>query len=163
MSRAGLVGAGLVGAAAAWAAIAGQGRQGPAAAEVAFMGQVADAETIALGERLYVEYCASCHGAELQGQPDWKRRLDSGRMPAPPHDETGHTWHHSDADLFRLTKQGVAAVIGGDYQSDMPGFGDVLTDAEIRAVLAFIKSTWPERQRAYQAEITRTDSDGSDR
>jgi mono/diheme cytochrome c family protein len=74
-------------------------------------------------------------------------------MPAPPHDETGHTWHHADGQLFTITKQGVGAVVPG-YESDMPAFGDSLTDAEIRAALAYIKSTWPERERAFQAEVT---------
>ena len=152
-----LIGVGVAGAAAAaaWVVIAGQQDPRPAAASVEIMGRVADAEMIDLGRQVYAENCASCHGAELEGQPNWKRRLESGRMPAPPHDETGHTWHHSDQDLFRLTKEGVAAVIGGDYESDMPGFGGILTDEEILAALAYIKSTWPERARAYQAEITR--------
>ncbi|HET7408646.1 MAG TPA: cytochrome c [Paracoccaceae bacterium] len=153
-----VAGAGLVGAAAAWLAIAGQEQADAPTGSVEIMGRVAGPEMLARGEAVYAGNCASCHGAELEGQPNWKRRLESGRMPAPPHDETGHTWHHSDAALFRLTKEGVAAVIGGDYESDMPAFGDVLTDEEILAVLAFIKSTWPERQRAYQAEITKQDS-----
>jgi mono/diheme cytochrome c family protein len=37
----------------------------------------------------------------------------------------------------------------------MPAFGDVLSDDEIRAILAFIKTTWPERERGFQAEVTR--------
>jgi len=37
----------------------------------------------------------------------------------------------------------------------MPGFAGVLSDAEIRAVLAYIKSTWPERERGYQQAATR--------
>lgn len=115
----------------------------------------ASAATIALGKRVYAEHCASCHGARLEGQGDWKRQLPSGRMPAPPHDASGHTWHHPDGVLFRITREGPAAVVGGGYQSDMPGFGNVLTDEEIRAALAFIKSTWPERERAYQAEMSR--------
>jgi mono/diheme cytochrome c family protein len=57
--------------------------------------------------------------------------------------------------LFLITREGLAAVVGGGYQSDMPGFGNILTDEEIRAALAFIKSTWPERERAYQAEMSR--------
>jgi mono/diheme cytochrome c family protein len=109
---------------------------------------------------LYAANCASCHGADLEGQPDWKRRLDSGRMPAPPHDETGHTWHHADRQLFTITKLGVGGVVPG-YESDMPAFEGVLTDAEIRAVLAFIKSTWPDRQRAFQADVTANDEGGS--
>jgi mono/diheme cytochrome c family protein len=115
----------------------------------------ASAATLALGKTLYMQHCATCHGAALKGQPDWKSPLPSGRMPAPPHDASGHTWHHPDGVLFRITKEGPAAVVGGGYESDMPGFGEVLSDGEIQAVIAFIKSAWPERERAYQAEMSR--------
>lgn len=101
----------------------------------------ASAERLGRGRAIYAANCASCHGAKLEGQPDWKNRLPSGRMPAPPHDISGHTWHHPDGVLFRITKEGPADVVGGGYQSDMPGFADVLSDDEIRAVLDFIKST----------------------
>ncbi|MBS3651868.1 cytochrome c [Pseudaminobacter sp. 19-2017] len=118
-----------------------------------------EAAAIAQGRQLYGANCASCHGASLEGQPDWKRPLPSGRMPAPPHDASGHTWHHPDGVLFRITKQGPAAVVGNGYESDMPEFGSKLADEEIRAVLAFIKSTWPERERAYQAEMSRREKE----
>lgn len=118
-----------------------------------------EAEAIALGRQLYADHCAACHGANLEGQPDWKKPLPSGRMPAPPHDATGHTWHHADGILFRITKKGPAAVVGGGYESDMPGFGSVLSDDEIWAVLAFIRSTWPERESAYQRELSRQEGD----
>ena len=114
-----------------------------------------EAAVIARGAQLYAENCASCHGARLEGQPDWKRPFPSGRMPAPPHDASGHTWHHADGALFRITKEGPAAVVGNGYESDMPGFRGVLSDDEIHAILTFVKSTWPERERAYQAEMTR--------
>lgn len=66
-------------------------------------------------------------------------------LPAPPHDPSGHTWHHADADLFALTKYGIAAVIGqADYQSAMPAYEAILSDEDIIAVLSFIKSTWPK-------------------
>ena len=107
------------------------------------------------GAALYQQYCASCHGAELQGQPDWRSPGPDGRLPAPPHDATGHTWHHSDDILFRITRDGTAAVVGGGYESNMPGFGNNLRDTQIQAILDYIKSTWPERERAYQREITR--------
>lgn len=113
-----------------------------------------NAETIALGRTIYETQCAACHGAQLEGQPDWQMPLPSGRLPAPPHDATGHTWHHPDDILFRIVKEGTAAIVGGGYESDMPGFSGVLSDAEIRAVLAYIKSTWPERERSYQAETS---------
>lgn len=112
------------------------------------------AARIALGRGLYATHCASCHGADLQGEPDWQSPKPDGRMPAPPHDDTGHSWHHSDAELFRITKFGMAAVVPG-YESAMPAFGDVLSDREIVAILAFIKSTWPERERRYQEERNR--------
>ena len=115
-----------------------------------------NAETIALGRTIYETQCAACHGAQLEGQPDWQMPLPSGRLPAPPHDATGHTWHHPDDILFRIVKEGTAAIVGGGYESDMPGSADVLSDAEIRAVLAYIKSTWPERERSYQEKITAT-------
>jgi mono/diheme cytochrome c family protein len=104
---------------------------------------------VMLGSRIYSDGCASCHGAKLEGQPNWQTPLPSGRLPAPPHDATGHTWHHSDDDLFTITRSGMAALVPG-YASDMPIFATLLADDEIRAALAFIKDSWPERERAYQ-------------
>lgn len=112
----------------------------------------ADAATLARGRQLYAQHCASCHGTELEGQPNWRQRGPDGRLPAPPHDPTGHTWHHSDAQLFELTKRGPAGLVPG-YESDMPAFGGVLDDDEIRAVLLFIKSTWPADIRARQEAL----------
>jgi mono/diheme cytochrome c family protein len=112
------------------------------------------AEVIEQGRQIYADQCASCHGAQLEGQPDWKTPLPSGRLPAPPHDAGGHTWHHPDDILFRIVREGTAAIVGGGYESDMPGFADLLSDAEIRAVLGYIKSTWPERERTYQENVS---------
>ena len=113
--------------------------------------------TVQVGRQIYADNCATCHGADLQGQPDWKQRLANGRMPAPPHDATGHTWHHSDRDLYNLTKLGVATVMGNGYESDMPAFGGKLSDDDIRAVLAYIRNTWPVRVQQAQAKITAAD------
>ncbi|PKP84708.1 MAG: cytochrome C [Alphaproteobacteria bacterium HGW-Alphaproteobacteria-2] len=111
-------------------------------------------EVVAQGRRVYADQCAACHGADLAGQPDWRSPLPTGRLPAPPHDASGHTWHHADDVLFLIVREGTAAVVGNGYESDMPGFADVLSDAEIRAVLAYIKSTWPERERSYQESVS---------
>ena len=97
------------------------------------------------GERLYQENCASCHGANLEGQPDWRSRLPNGRLPAPPHDASGHTWHHTDRVLLDIVKRGTAAIVGNGYESDMPGFKEVLTDCTTDAepgcsLTAFLKS-----------------------
>lgn len=98
---------------------------------------------VALGRVVYSQHCASCHGVKLEGQPNWRKRRPDGRLPAPPHDASGHTWEHPDDILFRVTKDGVGAYAGVGYQTDMIGFGNALRDEEIWAVIAFIKSTWP--------------------
>ena len=110
--------------------------------------------SLAEGEALYAEHCASCHGANLEGQPDWRQRGPDGLLPAPPHDASGHTWHHPDPQLFAITKYGTAALVGGDYKTNMRGFGDELSDDQIWAVLRFIQSQWPEEIRRKQQEIT---------
>jgi mono/diheme cytochrome c family protein len=102
-----------------------------------------DTALVARGERVYAEHCAACHGARLEGQPDWQTRNAQGRLPAPPHDEHGHTWHHDDDVLFEVTKYGLAKHAPPGYQSDMPAFESRLSDEDIVAVLAFIKSRWP--------------------
>lgn len=101
-----------------------------------------DGRAVALGKQVYARECASCHGVNLEGQPDWRVRLANGRMPAPPHDVSGHTWHHSDRVLFDITKRGPAAYPAG-YVTDMPAYAERLSDREIAAVIAYIKSTWP--------------------
>lgn len=107
----------------------------------------ADASQVAQGAKVYGEHCAACHGAKLEGQPNWRQKLPTGRMPAPPHDESGHTWHHPDRVLFGITKEGLVPGKYGPpgYESDMPAFGGKLSDEEIWAVLAFIKSHWRTR------------------
>ncbi len=113
------------------------------------------AERLALGRQVYEAHCAACHGAELEGEPDWRSRRADGTLPAPPHDATGHTWHHPDAQLFDITKQGTAAFAPAGYKTTMTGFAEVLSDEEIRATLDYIKSRWPEDIRTRQAEATR--------
>jgi mono/diheme cytochrome c family protein len=112
---------------------------------------------LALGEHVYAQHCAACHGAKLEGQPNWRARLPNGRMPAPPHDESGHTWHHSDEVLFALTKNGlVPPYAPPKYESDMPAFAGTLSDHEIRAVLAYIRSHWRSPEvLAARAEMMR--------
>ncbi|MDF1803803.1 cytochrome c [Thalassovita sp.] len=102
-------------------------------------------KAIEIGQDLYADNCASCHGVALEGEPNWRSRDEDGYLPAPPHDETGHTWHHPDRQLFLTTKYGTEAMVGQGYKSRMLGFQEVLSDQEIAVVLAYIKSTWPKR------------------
>ena len=111
---------------------------------------------IELGGRVYAERCAACHGVNLEGEPgfDWRDKKPDGTFPAPPHDATGHTWHHPDTFLFAYTANGGQVFLGDNGVSGMPAFADVLTFQEIEAVLVYIKSSWPEPIRERQRLVT---------
>ena len=139
---------------AAWA-LAGLAAMGAGAVYIGFGAPPGPApDDLAQGARLYDAHCAACHGANLEGEPNWRQRRADGTLPAPPHDASGHTWHHPDRQLFAITKFGTAALVGGDYETNMLGFGEVLSDDEIWAVLAYIRSRWPEEIQRRQREIT---------
>ena len=106
-----------------------------------------------LGEIIYQNNCSSCHGLNLEGQKNWKERDVDGYMPAPPHDQTGHTWHHNDQYLFNITKYGIEKSLQLNYPNKMPVYEDVLTDIEILASLSYIKSKWPEKIQKIHDEM----------
>jgi mono/diheme cytochrome c family protein len=110
---------------------------------------------IVAGLALYSEICASCHGVNLEGQPDWKSQNEEGVLPAPPHDSTGHTWHHDNALLFEYTKHGGQQAMSArgvtGFNSGMPSFAGEISDDDIWDILAYIQSTWPQREQESQA------------
>ena len=114
-----------------------------------------EASAVKTGQVVYMGHCASCHGRQLEGQPEWRRPGADGRMPAPPHDETGHTWHHPDDYLIHVVEQGIVAGVDRPvgYEGNMPAFGAVLSHVEVLAVLAYIKNAWPYDHRAWQAAL----------
>jgi mono/diheme cytochrome c family protein len=114
-----------------------------------------DTRAVVAGEAIYLAHCAACHGARLEGQANWQEVLPDGGYPAPPHDGSGHTWRHSDRQLFEATKSGGDFSAAPGSVSHMPGFANVLSDAEIWAALAFVKSRWPAELRARQWLLTR--------
>ena len=111
------------------------------------------------GKQIYAKNCASCHGVNLEGQKNWMSRLPDGLMPAPPHDQTGHTWHHPDRYLFMVTKYGIEEFIGEKYPNNMPAYKDILSDKEIIAVLSYIKSTWPTKIKEIHNKINSRSKD----
>jgi mono/diheme cytochrome c family protein len=116
----------------------------------------ADKTLVMQGKAVYTNQCAACHGDAMQGQPNWRERMPDGKLPAPPHDKSGHTWHHPDAMLVDMVKNGLVPgkTAPRGYVSDMPAYGHVLTDEEIVGVLAYIKSSWPPKVLEAQKEVT---------
>ena len=101
-----------------------------------------DQDLVDLGKLVYKNNCASCHGVNLEGQERWREPDAAGYMPAQPHDESGHTWHHSDEYLFLMTKYGLEEIIGQEYPNNMPAYKDILSDEDILDSMSFITSTW---------------------
>lgn len=107
-----------------------------------------DQEQSSQGEELYQQYCSSCHRADLSGDPDWKTRNEDGSYPPPPHDSSGHTWHHSDQVLLAIIRD------GSDFpESRMPSFRDKLSDDDIGAILEFFKAGWGPEEKEYQQQL----------
>lgn len=91
------------------------------------------------GLKLYQKNCASCHGKNAEGTPDWRKTGSDGMFPPPPLNGTGHTWHHPTKVLVNLIKNGTAK-IGGT----MPAWKDKLSDQEINDILTWIKAQWSD-------------------
>lgn len=105
----------------------------------------------ARGRAVYAEQCAACHGAKLEGQPNWRQANAQGRLPAPPLDGTGHAWRHGDAELADFIKFSVLRFAGPGYQTDMPAFDGKISDDDVRSLVAYIKSTWTPNVLAAQS------------
>ena len=112
--------------------------------------QPVSTEQIALGKQVYNANCATCHGINAEGQPNWKIPDENGVFPAPPHNSEGHTWHHADDLLLEIITDG-----GGTFSptSGMPGYKDVLTEEEMVTVLAYIKTFWGAEEMGFQNQM----------
>jgi len=95
------------------------------------------------GMELYTDNCSSCHMDNLKGNPKWKFSMDEdGERLPPPLNGTGHTWHHSPEQLFKIIRYGYKK-IDPNYNGKMLG-NENLTDGEIWSILKYIKNIWPE-------------------
>lgn len=114
-----------------------------------------DPDSVNSGRAIYAQNCASCHGANAEGAPNWEEPDEHGELPAPPHNAEGHTWRHSDAMLFEMVSKGMRDPFNKTTRLTMPPFGDVLSPEQIRAVITYLKTLWTPQQRTFQAEETR--------
>lgn len=113
-----------------------------------------DAAQVSLGRHVYQANCAVCHGVKAEGAPNWMTPDATGNFPPPPHDDSGHTWHHSDRVLYEMIRNGLSDPLHPNSPLRMPAWGNRLSDAEIRAVIAYFKSLWSPEHREFQWELT---------
>jgi S-disulfanyl-L-cysteine oxidoreductase SoxD len=130
---------------------AARGVGGEPTAATAHFADADNTASVAAGKLIYHQRCANCHGKRLQGQPLWQLEDEYAHRRAPAHDQTGHTWLHSDEELFQMTRTGRFPGTPPQQPSYMPGFAGSLSDTQILSVVAFIKATWPVGLRIAQA------------
>lgn len=114
-----------------------------------------DQQQVARGRQIYVEKCASCHGRNAEGAPNWQQPDARGNLPPPPHDDSGHTWRHPDAQLAEMIRDGLRDPFNQTPELTMPPFKGQLSEEEIAAVIAYFKSFWSPEHRRYQEEQNR--------
>ncbi|WP_420563102.1 c-type cytochrome [Thalassobaculum sp.] len=111
-----------------------------------------NAAQVGLGHTLYDQHCAYCHGADLAGQPGWDRDYPQGGRPPLPLEGTAPIWRLTDRDLFDVIKFGGQPFSPPTYSNEMPAFESTLADADIWAIISFMKSRWPEEVHTRQKE-----------
>lgn len=97
--------------------------------------RVQDFARIANGKRVFTRHCAECHGANAEGDPNWRYRDASGQFPPPALNGTAHAWHHPLDELHGTIRDGV---------NNMPAWGAVLSPEEIDDTIAWFQSLWPD-------------------
>ncbi len=117
-----------------------------------------DPALITEGRIVYDLHCAECHGTNLEGELAWEELNEDGSYRAPAHDQTGHTWQHSDARLVQIVKLGGSRVAPEIGVSQMPPYATVLNERQIVAVLTYIKSSWSDEVREIQWTVTVAES-----
>lgn len=137
----------VVVAAVYWGSEVGQETE-PAAVSISAL----DPGDVALGQEVYLKNCLACHGTNAQGAPNWTKPDVRGNLPPPPHDDSGHTWRHSDAELTWIIQNGLRDVFNNTPDLTMPPFEDKLSAEEINAVITYFKSLWSPEHRRYQEE-----------
>lgn len=98
-----------------------------------------DGAQIARGGNIFQQNCASCHGLNAEGAPNWHKPGADGKNPPPALNGTAHAWHHPMKALKHTISKGTLA-IGGN----MPASGDRLSEQDIEDVIAWFQAKWPD-------------------
>jgi mono/diheme cytochrome c family protein len=105
----------------------------------------APASASADGKQLYANACVACHQATGQGLP--------GVFPPLADSE----WVKGEPKvLAQLVLHGITGPItvkGQEYQGAMPAFAEQFSDAELAAVLSFIRHEWGNEVDAITSEL----------
>lgn len=112
---------------------------------------------VEIGRRVYQTNCAVCHGERAEGAANWREKNPDDTYPPPPHDASGHTWHHGDGTLYRIVRDGGVIFESPGFKSAMPAFRDQLSPEEVRAAIVYLKSLWGPEERGFQVEVSRED------
>ncbi|MSP47986.1 MAG: cytochrome c [Alphaproteobacteria bacterium] len=112
---------------------------------------------VALGRTLYRQHCSYCHGVDREGHEDWRPDMPVALGLAPPLDERSPAVDRSDRQVFEQVKFGGQPFLPAGARSQMPAFEFNLTDAQVWALVAYLKNRWPDealarRERANRGE-----------
>lgn len=90
--------------------------------------------TLARGEKIYGEHCAQCHGDDGRGVPGAYPALAGNRAVLMP----------STANLVQVVLGGgfAPATAGNPRPFGMPPYATQLSDADVAAVISFVRRSW---------------------
>src|SRR5439155_6779739 len=120
-------------------------RQGPLAAQQPAPSTADEATQMKLGASVYQGACASCHDAGRKTSSNSALQLP---LAVAVHDPDPRS-------LIRIIRDGIEPV-DGERGRWMPGSGDALTDAQITALVAYLRrattdeAPWPDVTRRVQ-------------
>lgn len=95
---------------------------------------IAHAADPAEGKKVYVQYCATCHGESGKGDGPASAALN----PKPRnHTDKEYMSKLSDEDMMKVIKEGGASV---GKSPIMPPWGPTLKDDQVKDVIAYIRT-----------------------
>ncbi len=99
---------------------------------------------VALGRTLYRQHCSYCHGIDREGHEDWQPGTQVAAGLPTALDERSPSVDRSDRQIFEWIRYGGQPFLPAGVRSQMPAFEFNLTEAQVWAVVAYLKNRWPE-------------------